>query len=108
MAIARGFPEWLCCRAMGIMSAALVATSLAATCRVDAQEYPKAPVRLIVSTGAGASPDIIARIVAEALSKRWGQQVFVTNHPGAAGSIALKIAGASPADDQRRPASRDG
>jgi tripartite-type tricarboxylate transporter receptor subunit TctC len=80
------------------MSAALVSTSLAATCRVDAQEYPKGPVRLIVSTGAGASPDIIARIVAEALSKRWGQQVFVTNHPGAAGSIALKIAGASPSD----------
>jgi tripartite-type tricarboxylate transporter receptor subunit TctC len=80
------------------MGVALVATILAATHSADAQDYPKAPVRLIVSTGAGAAPDIIARIVAEALSKRWGQQVYVTNHPGAAGAIALKVAGSSPND----------
>ena len=85
-------------RAMWTLSIALVAAILAATQRADAQEYPKAPVRLIISTGAGAAPDIIARIVAEALSKRWGQQVYVTNHPGAAGAIALKVAGSSPTD----------
>src|SRR6266567_3455995 len=83
---------------MWIASAALVFVSLTGTCRADAEDYPKAPVRLILSTGAGAAPDIIARIVAEALSKRWGQQVYVTNHPGAAGAIALKVAGGAPAD----------
>ena len=63
-----------------------------------AQNFPTAPVRLIVTTGAGGAPDVIARIVAEGLSKHWNQQVFVTNHPGAAGSIGMKVAGTSPAD----------
>ena len=61
-------------------------------------ELPTAPVKLIVTTGAGGAPDVIARIVAEGLSRHWGQQVFVTNHPGAAGSIGMKVAGSSPAD----------
>jgi tripartite-type tricarboxylate transporter receptor subunit TctC len=64
----------------------------------SAQTFPKAPVKLIVTTGAGGAPDVIARIVAEGLSRHWGQQVFVTNHPGAAGSIGMKVAGASPPD----------
>ncbi len=63
-----------------------------------AQNFPTAPVKLIVTTGAGGAPDVIARIVAEALSKHWNQQVFVTNHPGAAGSIGMKVAGSSPPD----------
>jgi tripartite-type tricarboxylate transporter receptor subunit TctC len=63
-----------------------------------AQNYPSQPVKLIVTTGAGASPDVIARIVAEALSRRWNQQVFVTNHPGAAGAIGMKVAGTAPPD----------
>src|SRR5687768_6555778 len=63
-----------------------------------AQSYPAAPVKLIVTTGAGASPDVIARIVGDALSKHWSQQVFVTNHPGAAGAIGMKVAGTAPAD----------
>ena len=53
---------------------------------------------MVVTTGAGGAPDVIARIVAEGLSKQWNQQVFVTNHPGAAGSIGMKVAGTSPAD----------
>ena len=36
--------------------------------------------------------------MAEGLSRHWGQQVFVTNHPGAAGSIGMKVAGSSPPD----------
>jgi tripartite-type tricarboxylate transporter receptor subunit TctC len=63
-----------------------------------AQSYPTAPVKVIVTTGAGGAPDVIARIVAEGLTHRFGQQAFVANHPGAAGSIGMKVAGSAPAD----------
>ena len=72
--------------------------ALAGISTAAAQNFPNAPVKLIVTTGAGGAPDVIARIVAEGLSRRWNQQVFVTNHPGAAGSIGMKVAGSSPAD----------
>src|SRR5438034_9328179 len=75
-----------------------LAASFAAAPPAAAQSYPSAPVKLIVTTGAGGSPDVIARIVAEGLSRHWNQQVFVTNHPGAAGSIGMKVAGTSPSD----------
>jgi tripartite-type tricarboxylate transporter receptor subunit TctC len=73
----------------------LLASSIAPAA---AQSYPNAPVRLVVTTGAGGAPDVIARIVAERLSKHWSQQVVVSNHPGAAGSIGMKVAGTSPPD----------
>ena len=63
-----------------------------------AQSYPSQPVKLIVTTGAGAAPDVIARILGDGLAKLWNQQVFVTNHPGAAGSIGMKVAGTAPPD----------
>lgn len=77
----------------------LFALSLAIAAPVMAQQnFPNQPVKMIVTTGAGGAPDVIARIVAEGLSRHWGQQVFVTNHPGAAGSIGMKVAGSAPPD----------
>jgi tripartite-type tricarboxylate transporter receptor subunit TctC len=90
----RGFAALL--RMRRLIIAGLLATGLAGT--GNAQNFPAAPVKLIVTTGAGGAPDVIARIVAEGLSRQWNQQVFVTNHPGAAGSIGMKVAGASPND----------
>ena len=82
----------VCCWALMLLVAAIVHPP------ASAQTFPNAPVKLIVTTGAGGAPDVIARIVAEGLSRHWGQQVFVTNHPGAAGSIGMKVAGSSPPD----------
>jgi tripartite-type tricarboxylate transporter receptor subunit TctC len=81
---------------MRLLLASALLTSLIAP--ATAQTYPNAPVRLVVTTGAGGAPDVIARIVAERLSKHWSQQVVVSNHPGAAGSIGMKVAGTSPPD----------
>ncbi|AMN43246.1 extra-cytoplasmic solute receptor protein [Rhodoplanes sp. Z2-YC6860] len=86
-------------RTVGVFAVAMLAAVLLFNgAPVNAQNYPTAPVRLVVTTGAGGAPDVTARIVAEGLSKHWGQQVFVTNHPGAAGSIGMKVAGTSPPD----------
>src|SRR5258708_7212066 len=83
-------------RIVAVMVVGILA--LAAGSAGVAETYPASPVRLIVSTGAGGAPDVIARIVAEGLSRRWGQQMFVANHPGSAGSIGMKVAGSAPAD----------
>lgn len=52
--------------------------------------FPSRPVKIIVQTAAGSSIDVAARIVAEALSRKWGQQAYVLNQPGAGGAIAAK------------------
>ncbi len=52
-----------------------------------AQSYPSKPVRYVVPFPAGASPDLIARLVTERFSRMWGQQVFVENRVGAGGTV---------------------
>jgi tripartite-type tricarboxylate transporter receptor subunit TctC len=47
-------------------------------------------VKIIVSVGAGAAPDVLARIVADHLTRQWGQQVIVLNRPGGAGAVAIR------------------
>src|SRR5580704_3151644 len=61
-----------------------------------AQTYPSRPVTVIADSAPGASPDVAARIVGEALTKTWGQQTAVVNHPGANGSIAVRAAADAP------------
>ena len=53
----------------------------------SAQAYPSKPITLIVSYPAGGDTDALARVFAEKLTSRLGQQVVVENRPGASGTI---------------------
>jgi tripartite-type tricarboxylate transporter receptor subunit TctC len=75
------------------------AAAIPAVSRVaSAQSYPARPVRIIVGFGAGGTPDINARLIAQWLSERLGQQFVIENRPGAGGNIAADAAMRSAAD----------
>src|SRR5262245_1560213 len=63
-----------------------------------AQAYPTRPVRLIVTSAAGGSPDIIARLIGQWLSERLGQPIIVENRTGASGNIGTEFGVRAPPD----------
>jgi tripartite-type tricarboxylate transporter receptor subunit TctC len=56
-----------------------------------AEAYPARPVRMMVGFPAGLAPDIFARLIAQSLSERLGQQLIVENRPGATGNVATDV-----------------
>ena len=71
----------------------LLAAALTAmlSMEVSAQAYPARNVRGIVGFAAGGQIDVIARMVANKLSERWGQQMVIENRPGAGSNIASEV-----------------
>ena len=63
-----------------------------------AQLYPTRPVRIIVGFPAGGGGDIVARLMAQWLSERLGQQFIVENRPGAASNIGTEAVVKAPPD----------
>src|SRR5215470_1779185 len=63
-----------------------------------AQTYPNKPVRLIIGLPPGGGADIVARLIAQWLSERLGQQFVVENRPGAGTNIATEAVVRSPPD----------
>ena len=55
----------------------------------SAQSWPTQRVTIVVPFGAGSVTDILARIFADEMGRRWGQQVIVENRPGLAGTAAV-------------------
>jgi tripartite-type tricarboxylate transporter receptor subunit TctC len=72
--------------------------ALLASTPVRADTYPSKPVRIIVPYGAGGIADVTMRLVADDLSKRFGQQFFIENRPGAGGIVGMQTAKDAPAD----------
>lgn len=63
-----------------------------------AQNYPVKPIRLVVPTAPGGGVDALARVIGQALTTAWGQQVAVDNRGGASGIIGAEIVARAPAD----------
>jgi tripartite-type tricarboxylate transporter receptor subunit TctC len=81
--------------------AGLLMVSVMVGFRAQAGDYPEKVVQIIEDSAAGSTPDVALRFVADELSKLWGQQVLVVNHPGAGGSLAARLASEAAPDGHR-------
>jgi tripartite-type tricarboxylate transporter receptor subunit TctC len=75
------------------------ATALPAVSRnAAAQAYPSRPVRIIVGYPPGGATDAMARLIAQQLSERLGQQFIVDNRPGPGGNVGTEAVVSSQPD----------
>ncbi len=65
---------------------------------VDADEYPARVIKIVVPFPAGGTADVMPRVIAEWLSRKWGQTVIVENHSGAGGNIGAEVVAKSEPD----------
>ena len=73
---------WVALCAAGLSSNAAAQTA--------ADKYPDKPIRIIVPFAPGGSTDIIARVIGQKMTERWGQSVVVESRPGAATMIGTR------------------
>ena len=88
----RTITRWL---AVGLAFGATAAAALPAAAQ---DVYPSRFVRIVTTTGTGTGPDVITRVIAEALSREWGQQVIVENNSTGGGMVATKVVASAPPD----------
>jgi len=84
-----------------LLSAVVSAIVLALTSVSEASaetNFPIKPVKIVLPLPAGSAPDVIARVVGEGLTSRWGQQVIVENRPGAGGALAAQAVASAQRD----------
>lgn len=87
----KNIPQQLCSLLGGLLVSACVWAQ-------GASGYPNKPVRIIVPVAAGGNVDIVARAVAQELSKTWGQSVVVENRPSAASIVGTQLVAKSAPD----------
>ena len=81
----------------GAVATSACLASLAVAGTAAAQAYPNKPITLIVPAAAGGPTDTVARLIAESMTKTFGQTVVVENVGGAGGTIGMaKVARAAP------------
>lgn len=91
--------RWVTRSATAVMVSACIGSVAQAEGDIPKPEgFPEKPVRLVVPFNAGSPPDILARIIQQALSERIGQTVLVESRPGANGNIGTEYVKNQPAD----------
>jgi len=85
---------------LAVLSVSLLCPSVRTLAAIPAvpQAYPAKPIRLIVPFPAGASSDIVGRMLGEKLSAQLGEQVLADNRPGAGGNVGIASTAKSPPD----------
>ena len=63
-----------------------------------AEDYPARVIKIVVPFPAGGTADVMPRVIAERLSRKWGQTVIVQNHTGAGGNIGAEVVAKSKPD----------
>lgn len=76
----------------------LAAAPLLAGLPALAQSYPDKPIKIIVPLPPGSPPDVLARLVADGVSRSWKQPVVVENRPGATGMVGMQAVARSAPD----------
>ncbi|MBH1963232.1 MAG: tripartite tricarboxylate transporter substrate binding protein [Comamonadaceae bacterium] len=79
-----------------LFSSLMVLTCAAAVAQSSA--YPSKPIRLVVPYGPGGPSDIVARVIADEMSRSLGQPLVIDNKPGAGSMVGTEIVVRSPAD----------
>jgi tripartite-type tricarboxylate transporter receptor subunit TctC len=84
-------------RALYVAAAGTVALLMVPSI-ASAQTYPARPVRIVVGFAAGGTGDILARLIGQWLSERFGQPIIVDNRPGGGGNISAEAVVRAPPD----------
>jgi len=80
---------------LALSTAAVLGTGHA---QAPAGDYPKQPIRIVVTFPPGGSADAVVRMIVPRLNEKLGQQVVVDNRPGAGGNIGLALVAKAPPD----------
>ncbi|MGA7485333.1 MAG: tripartite tricarboxylate transporter substrate binding protein [Xanthobacteraceae bacterium] len=78
--------------------ASCAALLLAPAAWAQGRGYPDRPVKIIVPFAAGGPTDVVARLITQKLTERFGQQFYIENMAGAGGNLGMAAAARSPAD----------
>ena len=88
----------ICPRSLFVAAVCALGGHIARVDAATATDYPNRPIRFIVPSAPGGTPDIIARVIGNELWKQMGQQVVVDNRAGANGAIGLHMLARSAPD----------
>ena len=86
------------CIANSVLTLALTAALAVLAPAARGDDYPARVVKIVVPFPAGGTADIMPRIIAERLSRKWGQTVIIENHTGAGGNIGAELVAKSEPD----------
>ena len=77
--------QQLCSMALALLVGGLVAPA------AQAENYPSHTVKIVVPFPAGGTADVMPRVIADWLSRKWGQSVIIENRTGAGGNVGAEV-----------------